>query len=102
MIVRSQSGNNINSAIGHRIIYDQVDSKIKPTAGYLLTLSQSLAGLGGNSRYIKNEVEAKYFYPLTEDIILKVQGEAGNIQGLGRAVRVMENFNLGDNTFRGF
>lgn len=101
-LIKAETGENITSAFGHRLTYDKANSRIKPTGGYVLELSQAVAGLGGNSKYIRNIGEAKYFYPLMDNLTFKVGGEAGYIYGFSKAVRTTENFNLGDQSLRGF
>jgi outer membrane protein insertion porin family len=102
LIVKEQAGESTVSTIGHKLTYDRTDSRIKPTRGYIAILTQSVAGLGGDSRYFRNILQSNHFYPITEDVILKVGGEVGHIQSLGRAVKINENFHLGDQSLRGF
>ncbi len=102
IIMQEQEGRNVISAIGHKLTYDRTDSRIKPTTGYIGVLNQSIAGLGGDSKYFRNILEGNYYYPITEDVIFKLGAETGHIQNLGRAVRINENFHLGDQSLRGF
>lgn len=101
-IIREQTGKNIVSAVGHTLTYDRTDSLINPKRGYVVSLSQTFAGLGGDSRYAKNVVNGSYYYPLMDDLILKLSSSAGNIKGLGKKVRINENFILGGYSLRGF
>ncbi len=43
-----------------------------------------------------------YFYPVWSDIVLKFGGNVGYIKGLGKDIRISDNFYLGDQLFRGF
>jgi outer membrane protein insertion porin family len=101
--IKDQSGTKYASILNQGFAYDQTDNQIMPTKGYLLKLNQSLAGLGGNSKYIKNVLAANYYYPVMEEVLtLKIAGSAGAINSLGQPIRVDENFYLGDASFRGF
>jgi len=101
--IKEQSGTRYASILNQGFAYDRTDNQIVPKSGYLLKLNQSLAGLGGNSKYIKNVLSASYYYPLMkETVTLKVAGSAGTINSLGQSIRVDENFYLGDASFRGF
>jgi outer membrane protein insertion porin family len=101
--IKEQSGTRYASILNQGFAYDRTDNQIVPKSGYLLKLNQSLAGLGGNSKYIKNVLSASYYYPLMkETVTLKVAGSAGTINSLGQSIKVDENFYLGDASFRGF
>lgn len=102
VIVKEQTGKNVVSSIGHDLTYNLTDSPIKPTSGYIVSLGQTAAGLGGTSKYLKNVLMGSYFHPLWNDIVLKLGGNVGYIRGLGKSVRVSENFYLGDQSFKGF
>jgi len=101
-IIREQTGKNIVSSVGHTLAYDKTDSSVNPKRGYVLSLTQVLAGLGGDSKYIKNVANVSYYYPLMDDLILKLSSSVGNIKGLGKKIRINENFTLGGYSLRGF
>ncbi|AIL64832.1 Outer membrane protein omp85 precursor [Rickettsiales bacterium Ac37b] len=105
--IKEQQGKNIISSIGQSFVYDKTDNRISPTKGYLLKLDQEIAGLGGNSRFFRNEGNVRYYIPIRRsgDIVLKLSGNAGYIAGLGKDVRINERFFIGDigsYGFRGF
>lgn len=101
--IQSQLGKKYASILSQGFAYDKTDNQIIPKHGYLLKLNQALAGLGGDSKYIRNTVDARYYYPLMEEVVtLKVAGSVGSINSLGRSIRVDDNFYLGDASFRGF
>lgn len=97
-----QTGKNIVSSVGHNLVYNKTDSTVSPTTGYALNFTQMLAGIGGDSQFIKNIMECSYYYPINDDLVLKLAASAGNIKGLGKDIRVSENFHLGDYSLRGF
>jgi len=101
-IINEQTGRNIVSSVGHGLSYNRTDSRINPTSGYALNLNQILAGLGGDSRFLKDVLEGSYYYPITDNLVLKIASTFGNIYGLGKYVRINENFVLGGYTLRGF
>lgn len=102
--IKEQEGKQLVSLIGHTLSYDKLDSKITPTSGYLLKLDQDIAGLGGSTRYVSTKGLAAGFYPLYKnDVILKVIGRAGHIQGYGgKSVRLNDRFYIGPEYIRGF
>lgn len=101
--IRDQEGTRTTSAIGHTLFYDRRDNRIDPTEGYFASLSNDLAGLGGDARYIRTRVSSGYYYPVkAPDWVLSVTGEVGHIQGLGKDVAIQDRFFIGGDTLRGF
>ncbi len=103
-LLKAQAGKSIISAIGQTIAYDKRNSIMNPTKGYLLKLSQDLAGIGGSARYIKNDFTAKWYIPLYKrSVILNLIARAGYIKGLaGYNLKVIDNFFIGQEYIRGF
>lgn len=103
LFVKRQEGENTTSLVGHSLIYDTRNSTIDPTEGWTFRLNQDVAGLGGDSKYFRNELRGGYFMPIfKKDVILKVTGKAGNIFGIGEDVRINERFFIGSRDIRGF
>jgi outer membrane protein insertion porin family len=102
--IREQEGTTLTSSIGHTLTYDRTDSRIIPKNGYLVSVSQEAAGLGGDTKYLKHEVEGKIFKSFYNNkITVKLKGEAGNIRGWGGSiVKIQDRFNVGDYNLRGF
>lgn len=102
--VREQVGKTVTSSVGHVIAYDKRDNKFDPKDGYLLTLSQDLAGLGGDSKYLRNEARAAYYTPvIRDDVIYNAGLRAGYIAGWGgQNVRINDRFFMGGASLRGF
>ncbi len=101
--IKQQAGSYTTSAIGQRFLYDKTDSHNFPTKGHVISLNQSLAGLGGNTRYIRNILTASQYFPIAEEMTFKISGSAAAINGFGgKDVRMNDRFFLGDQNFRGF
>jgi outer membrane protein insertion porin family len=101
--IRTQAGNFLTSSLTHSIAYDRRDSRRTPTSGYVLSLSNSYAGLGGNVNYLKNTLGASWFYSFVEDVVLNVRGEAGHIERVNnKPVRIVDSVMMGADNFRGF
>lgn len=102
--IKRQEGKNSTSLVGHSIIYDALDDRLSPSDGYLVRFNQDIAGLGGESRFLRNELRASYYQPLIgKDLVLKLEGNAGHIFGFaGKDVRINDRFFLGSNDIRGF
>lgn len=102
-IIRNQSHNALLSAIGQTIYFGKLDSRANPTKGFVLSYNTEFAGVGGNIKYLQHVWTARFYYPLfNEDVVLKVMGETGMMQKIGKSIRVVDSFNMGYDTFRGF
>lgn len=103
LVVQSQEGETVTSAIETALIYDQLDSRIRPTDGYFLRGSLEFAGLGGDVRLLRASGRASFFTPLfSDEYILNLNAEAGQVVGLAQDVRIADRFFVGGNNFRGF
>ena len=102
--LQEQMGKFITSVIGHTITYDQTDSRIIPKNGYIISGMQEYAGVGGDNKYLKHEIDGKIFRSfINNKLTLKLAGNAGDIRGVGgKTVRISDRFNLGDYSLRGF
>lgn len=106
-------GKRTTSSVGYSLIYDTRDNRIRPTRGNNAVLSQDVAGLGGNVKYIKTRLSASKFWPLGAGFIFSISGEGGYIHSLEgqrldpdglpiEKIRLVDRFFLGEPQFRGF
>lgn len=103
IFIKQQAGKYMTSSFGQTLIYDRRDSRIDPTSGYVLSLSNVYAGLGGKVNYLHNAVGASWFYSPIEDVVLNVRGKMGDIEKVGnKIIRIVDSVHLGAETFRGF
>lgn len=100
--IQRQAGESTTSFVGHSFIYDGRDNVLTPTRGSYLRLNQDLAGLGGDDRFIRNEVQSEYYYPITKKWIYAGATTVGNIAGIGKDVPINQRFFIGSQQFRGF
>lgn len=101
--IKEQRGKNLVSLIGQEVVYDKRDSRINPTTGYYASLGTDIAGLGGDSKFFRINVTGIQYFPVAEDVVLSIRGDAGRIWGLGgENVRINDRYFLGDVSLRGF
>lgn len=101
--VIASEGTSFKSALGVNYQYDDLDNPLDPSSGFRGQLNTEVAGLGGSAQYAKAEVHAWYFLPLLdEQVVVKMEGNAGRIQALGNEVSIQDRFFKGGDTFRGF
>jgi outer membrane protein insertion porin family len=102
--IRQQEGRNVTSLVGHALTYDRRDNNIRPTEGVYLRAAQDVAGLGGDSRYLKHEGKARYYLPVYKrKVVMMLGASGGHIFGYnGKDVRINERFFVGGSVIRGF
>ena len=100
--IREQEGQTLTSLVGHRIVYDQLDSRIEPSEGYLLEFGNDFAGLGGDVSFLRTTASGSIFFPLFGETVLNLRSETGYILGLDEDVNIGDRFFIGGNQFRGF
>jgi outer membrane protein insertion porin family len=95
-------GNRWTSSIGYSLIRDTLNSRINPTKGSRLSISQDFAGVGGDTRYLRTTIVAAKYWGLGSGFVLNAQAEGGHIEGIGQDVRLTDRFFLGNPQLRGF
>jgi outer membrane protein insertion porin family len=102
--IKEQDGKYTTSSISQSLTYDRADNLNLPKNGFLITGTQEFAGLGGNTKYLKHELDGKAFKSFVDNkYTLKFSASAGIINGIkGKKVRISDRFNVGDYTLRGF
>jgi len=91
------------SSVGYSLAYDTRDNKKRPTSGVYYTIAQDLAGVGGDVRYIRSVGELRAYYPVTDEITAVGRATGGMIGGWGgQDVRLLDLFNMGGESVRGF
>ena len=101
-LIRQQEGTFVQSSVGQTIVYDTRDSRIHPTEGHVIRLSNDIAGLGGSDQFLRTNLDAIQCFPLGEQWILKLSADAGYVFGLGKDVRIGQRYFLGGDNLRGF
>jgi outer membrane protein insertion porin family len=101
-IIFAEEGSLITSAIGATYAYDRRNSVVDPTAGFIMTLNQEFAGLGGDVTHSKTRGTARVYSSLfDEQVVLSAELEGGAIFS-DQGTRITDRFNAGGDSFRGF
>lgn len=102
--IRRDAGTEWTSSVGYAATYDRRNDPIEPTRGFILRAEQDVAGLGGDTRYLRNRASAKGYMPIYRDSIVgSLEVEGGAILGFGGYdVKTTDRFYLGGDSFRGF
>ncbi len=102
-------GNRWTSSVGYSLSRDNLNSRLRPTAGSRFSFSQDFAGLGGDVKYIRTRLEGSKYHNLGSGFIGSIVAEGGYVHPLESsrsegvdAVRITDRFYLGEPQFRGF
>ena len=95
-------GSRWTSSAGYSLIFDNRNSQLHPTRGTRFVVGQDIAGLGGDTRYLRLTAELSKFWNLGSGFVLSAKVDGGHIDGLGQNVRLTDRFFLGDPQLRGF
>jgi outer membrane protein insertion porin family len=91
------------SAVGYTLAYNTLDSNKDPTNGLLVEFRQDVAGLGGDVKYVRSAVDARFYFPVVSDVVGVLRGQGGHIAGIGGGgIRMLDHFQMGPNLVRGF
>ncbi|WBH16592.1 outer membrane protein assembly factor BamA [Sphingomonas radiodurans] len=102
-------GNRLTSSVGYSLIYDSLNSRLRPTAGQRFTFSQDFAGLGGDVKYLRTRFDAAKYWGIGSGFVLSALAEGGYIRSFEGdrgpgidGIRITDRFYLGEPQFRGF
>lgn len=98
-----QEGGRFSSILGYTFAWDRRNDPITPTRGFDFRLSQDLAGVGGDVRYLRTNIRGNVYRGLFKDVIASSTVSAGYVTGWGgESVQVNDRFFKGSNDFRGY
>ena len=100
--IKEQEGKNVVSMIGQVLSYDTRDNIFNPTEGFYTSLGLDLAGIGGDTRFVRVNANAAKYFEVMDQWVLSVSAGAGYIYGLNQEVRINNRYYLGGSTLRGF
>jgi outer membrane protein insertion porin family len=109
-IIKTEQGSSLTSSLTPRLFRDTRNHPFDPTAGSLQDVSFEFAGVGGESKFIKAEARARWYYPFWKSptlgtFVLSTGGNFGYGLGYGgrRELPLFERyFPGGINSVRGF
>ncbi len=88
--------NGLASSIRTSIIYDKRNNRMMPSKGHYLKLSYEYAGLGGDKKWMRYDLEGKYFKRLYGDFVFRYRLSSSMLSRIdGQRIPGHEKFILG-------
>ena len=98
-----QTGEHLTSLLGYTLTLDRRNDPRHATRGYYVNVNQDFAGVGGDVKYLRTEVEGGWYHGFNSAFVWQITGSAGLVSGWGGdSIRINDRFFKGGNTFRGF
>ncbi|MBC6437396.1 MAG: outer membrane protein assembly factor BamA [Rhodobacteraceae bacterium] len=102
-ILKQDAGTRVTSSLGYGFSHDTRNTGLNPNAGVLVRFRQEVAGLGGDSEYIRTTALASAVTQVArEEVTLRATIEGGGIEMLNGNSRVTDRFFLSSRQMRGF
>ena len=97
-------GKRVTSAVGQKLFYNRLNSVIMPSKGYYISVDQTVAGAGGDTKYVRHTGKVGAYVPFYKNkIVAQFTANIGHIQGYGgKNISLNDRFHLGGDEFRGF
>jgi outer membrane protein insertion porin family len=97
------NGAVLTSLLGYTLAYSTLDNNKSPTSGLYASITQDVAGLGGDVNFIRTTAETRTYYELLSDIVGVLHLQGGYLAGWGgKDLRMLDQFQMGPNLVRGF
>lgn len=95
---------DLASIIGYTLNWDRRNDPIEPTGGFDLSLSQDVAGLGGDVQYLRTEISGATYRGIFKGVRASLRVSGGYIEPFGddTSIRINNRFFKGGSSFRGF
>ena len=102
-------GKRTSSILGASLLFNTLNSSLRPTRGRNFSISAEYAGLGGSVEYARIRGKAAQYWDIGSGFIFSLSGEGGAIRGFETSrgpgidkVRLTDRFFLGEGQIRGF
>jgi outer membrane protein insertion porin family len=107
--IKQSTGRTMTSLVGLTLSYNSLDSFRDPRNGFLVEVKPEVAGLGGDSKFVRTTLDGRYYRELFEDVVGIARVQAGTIAGYsenknnaGGNLRITDHFFMGPSLVRGF
>ena len=105
--ILNEAGDTVLSQISQVLTLDYRDSRLYPHSGFLIEGGIDFAGLGGDAKFIRGNLNGAYYIPLdvftgNTDWGIKLGASGGYLNTIGGKDLIIDRFFLGGDNLRGF
>jgi outer membrane protein insertion porin family len=91
------------SLVGYTLSYNTLDNVNSPTSGLLASVTNDVAGVGGDVNFIRTTGDLRNYYEVLPDVVGVIHLQGGHETGWGgKDLRMLDHFFMGPNLVRGF
>jgi outer membrane protein insertion porin family len=91
------------SLVGFTLSYNTLDNVNNPSSGLLVSLTNDVAGVGGDVNFFRTTGEFRNYYEVLPDVVGVLHLQGGHETGWGgKDLRMLDHFFMGPNLVRGF
>ncbi len=104
LAIKQAQGSTLTSLAGFTLDYTTLDNRKDPTQGLFIEMRNDVAGLGGDSQFIRTSGDLRYYHGIIDDVVGILHLQGGQITGFGSEsqLRIADEFQLGPTLVRGF
>ncbi|WP_068316353.1 outer membrane protein assembly factor BamA [Polycladidibacter hongkongensis] len=97
-------GKYLTSTVGTSLVYNTLDNMFSPSEGFYAKATQEVSGVGGDSQYLRGEVEARTYKEIMPSwgLVGMVKASGGYVSAWGNRLRVSDQFQADSSKIRGF
>ena len=100
--VKEAQGSTLTSLVGMNFNYNSLDNTQAPRNGFIAELKPEMAGLGGDSKFLRVSADARYYKEIADDVVGFVRFQGGHVQATSGDLRMVDHYFLGPALVRGF
>lgn len=105
--ILNEVGQTVLSQVSQVLTLDYRDSRLYPHSGFVVETGIDFAGLGGDARFLRGNVNGAYYIPLdfvtgNADWGIKMAASAGYLNTIAGKDLIIDRFFLGGDNLRGF
>lgn len=102
--IREEFGHSVKSSLLHTVTMDRTDQKILPSEGFLIKMSEEIAGIGAGGMHLKENIEMQVYKTFFKCVTFSAGVRGGFISPLDNSEpKIIDKFHIGGPmTLRGF
>ncbi|KAJ6571994.1 surface antigen-domain-containing protein [Mycena capillaripes] len=93
--MREAAGQSVKSALSHTFVLDSRNDRLSPTEGVYLKTVHEIAGLGGDTSFVKSETHGQVSRPIFPGVSISLAARSGLLWGLNGPTLFSDRFQLG-------